>query len=116
MVSPHISKMSKGFTLMELVLVIGLCAVIATFAETFAGQALGTLTCMQKLGNMRQNVENARFQAQFSQRQDIPIVEGSSVAFKAGRGSIEPDEIEVPVSASATCAQVIKINHVGTIN
>jgi len=58
--------MSKGFTLIEIVLVIGLVSFVASASAAYALPSLGKFACAQEAETAKLALERARFFAQFA--------------------------------------------------
>lgn len=111
-----IFKMSKGFTLIELVVVLALIGIIGVLAQFFAIPALGQVVCLREVTMLRQEVREVRFKAQYMHAGDVPVSEGNEIVFVSGRGNISATSAELTLEQDTSCSQIIKISNVGEIS
>lgn len=111
MASHHIFKMSKGFTLIEILLVVALIGILGVSSQVFVLPAVQHIVCEREKTLLLEEIEHARFTAQYAQH-DVRILSDSDIVFRSGRGDIKSDFVELPISS---CNQSVKINHLGEI-
>ncbi len=108
-------KVSNGFTLIEIMLVISLVCIIGAFCQIFVLPSLVRVACEREIALAFQKIEDARFSAQYYQN-DFRV-DSSGLIFKSGRGNIESNAFEFLVSSSTAgiCDGSIKLNNIGDI-
>lgn len=103
---------TRGFTLIELVVVLALIALISAFLMYVNIPGLQRFSCVQEAYAAKQTLEFARHTAQTS-RKDVD--HRSGVTFMGGSGARAGGPGQVSLGSISTCQKIIEINDEGAI-
>lgn len=115
--------MSEGFTLIEIVLVVGLFLLIAAVSVVFAVPAIGQFSCNREAATVQLALERARHVSQFLKRGNV-VFEITETTYRisapgrsGGLGFFEEIERQagVPVALAVAGAEVIFKENSGSL-